>query len=155
MQRCFCYQILILLVTLCCASCSGMLGDHSLGNNLSLLEGDRMEDKVIVYCSAKSVGVCKSGIYVVPTYERHYRDGNYAEYVEEAKSNGDWVIAKSVQIEDKKENYWIISKDFNLDNCDKTNCDSIIQSNVIGPLDYSQFKTKQIELGINLQFDKD
>jgi len=154
MQRCFCYQILILLVTLCCASCSGMLGDHSLGNNLSLLEGDRMEDKVIVYCSAKSVGVCKSGIYVVPTYERHYRDGNYAEYVEEAKSNGDWVIAKSVQIEDKKENYWIISKDFDIKSldCGKNKCDSILQSHVTGPMNLIEFNNKKKVLNIELHF---
>jgi len=131
-----------------------MLGDHSLGNNLSLLEGDRMEDKVIVYCSAKSVGVCKSGIYVVPTYERHYRDGNYAEYVEEAKSNGDWVIAKSVQIEDKKENYWIISKDFDIKSldCGKNKCDSILQSHVTGPMNLIEFNNKKKVLNIELHF---
>ena len=113
-----------------------------------------MEDKVIVYCSAKSVGVCKSGIYVVPTYERHYRDGNYAEYVEEAKSNGDWVIAKSVQIEDKKENYWIISKDFDIKSldCGKNKCDSILQSHVTGPMNLIEFNNKKKVLNIELHF---
>jgi len=133
-----------------------MWGDNDLGSNFSLLEGDRIEDRVIVYCTGRSDSVCYAGTFIVPIYSRHMDStGKYAEYAETAKSNDDFIIARTLHIKDKKQNYWIISKDFSLDNCDKTNCESIIQSNVIGPLDYSHFKTKQIELGINLQFDKD
>lgn len=133
-----------------------MWGDNDLGNNFSLLKGDRIEDRIIVYCTGRSARACVAGTFIVPIYSRHMDStGRYAEYVETAKSNDDFIIARTLHINDKKKNYWIISKNFSLDNCDKINCDSIIQSNVIGPLDYSQFKTKQIELGINLQFDKD
>jgi len=137
-------------------SCRQMWGDNDLGDNFSLLEGDRTEDRVIVYCNGRSGGACYIGTFIVPVYSRHYDSaGHYAEYVETAKSNDDFIIARTLHISDKKKNYWIINKSFSLDNCDTKNCDSIIQSNVIGPLDYSQFKAKQGELDINLQFDKE
>lgn len=137
-------------------SCREMWGDHPLGNNLSLLEGDTKEDRIIVYCTGRSGGACISGIPVVPTYKRHYDSSgqNYAEYVEEATSNKKWVIAKTFQIKEKKENYWIISKNFNIENldCAKVNCDSILQSHVIGPLDSAGFENKKKILNISLDF---
>ena len=147
---------LLLMVIFSAISCRQMWGDNDLGDNFSLLEGDRIEDRIIVHCSGRSAGACVAGTSIVPIYSRHMdSSGRYAEFVETAKSNDDFIIARTFHINDKKKNYWIISKNFSLDNCDKVNCDSIIQSNVIGPLDYSQFNTKQIELGINLQFEKD
>ena len=68
------------------ASCNSLWGDHRLGKNISLLEGDRREDRVIVYCLHEE-GNCNSGIYLLPTYERHYDNGKYAEYIEEVRSN--------------------------------------------------------------------
>jgi hypothetical protein len=75
-------------------------------------------------------------------------------YVETAKSNRNWIIANTIQIKDKKENYWIISKDFkiNLDTCDKNYCDSIIQSHVTGPLNLNDFQYKAKGLNIDLSF---
>lgn len=147
---------LLLIAIFSTISCRQMWGDNDLGDNFSLLEGDRIEDRIIVYCSGRSAGACIAGTFIVPIYSRHMDStGRYAEYVETAKSNDDFIIARTLHINDKKKNYWVISKNFSLDNCDKMNCDSIIQSNVIGPLDYSQFKTKQIDLGINLQFDEE
>lgn len=130
---------------------------ENLGGNLTIFEGDKLEDRVIVYCTGYSFGSCKAGIYVVPTYEKHYDEkGNYAEYVETAKSNEIWIIAKTIQINGNKENYWIISKDFSLENidCNKVSCDSIIQSHVIGALNYQEFSAKKKELGINLKLEK-
>lgn len=147
---------LFLIVMFSTLSCRQVWGDNDLGNNFSLLEGDRIEDRIIVYCTGRSARVCRSGTYIVPTYSRHLDStGHYAEYVETAKSNDNFIIARTLQINNKKKNYWIINKDFSLENCGEMNCDSIIQSNVIGPLDYSQFKTMQIELGVILKFDKD
>lgn len=137
-------------------SCREMWGDHPLGNNLSLLEGDTKEDRIIVYCTRRSAGVCVSGIPIVPTYKRHYDSSGqkYAEYVEGATSNKKWVIAKTFQIKKKRENYWIISKDFNIEklNCAKVNCDSILQSYVIGPLDSTEFENKREALDIEVDF---
>jgi len=134
-----------------------MWGDHPLGNNLSLLEGDTKEDRIIVYCTGRSGGACISGIPVVPTYKRHYDSSGqkYAEYVEGATSNKKWVIVKTFQIEKKKQNYWIISKNFNIRNldCGKVNCDSILQSHVIGPLDSTEFENERNTLNISLDFD--
>ena len=134
------------------SSCNELWGNHTLGNNLSLSEGDKKEDRIIVYCE----GDCHGGIYVVPTYERHYDSSkqHYAEYVEEAVSNKKWVIAKTYQIQEKKENYWIISKDFNIENidCSKVNCDSILQSHVTGPLNLVGLQTKMKGLNIDLDF---
>ncbi|MDG1146295.1 MAG: hypothetical protein P8N54_07345, partial [Flavobacteriales bacterium] len=91
-----------------------------------------------------------------PTYENHYNaDGRYNEYVESAKFNEDWVIAKSIQIEDKRANYWLIDKGIRVVDeydCDKTNCDSIRQSFVSGPFDLKSFQNKLKELDIDLTF---
>jgi len=131
-----------------------MWGDNDLGDNFSLLEGDRTEDRTIVYCGGRSAGACTGGTYIVPSYSRHMDpNGHYAEYVETAKSNDDFIIAKTLQVKDKVASYWIISKSFKIINCDKINCDSIIQSHVFGPLDRSEFQKKTSELKINLSFD--
>ena len=75
-----------------------MWGDHSLGNNLSLLEGDKKEDRIVVYCS-NTGGVCRSGIPVVPKYNRQFDSiGRYAEYVELAVSNEKWVAVRTLEI---------------------------------------------------------
>lgn len=146
--------LFILLITL--DSCEFYV-NKDLGNKLTVFEGDKLEDKVIVYCTGYSFGSCKSGIYVVPTYEEHYDEkGNYAEYVETAEFDDKWVVVKTIRIENQKENYWIISKDFSLDDvdCNEINCDSIIQSHVIGALDYQKFNAKTKKLGINIKFKK-
>ncbi len=133
-----------------------MWGDQPLGNNLSLLDGDKKEDRVIVYCTGRSSGACYAGIIVVPTNERHMdRSGKYAEYVETAKANEKWVIVKTHRIEEKKNNYWFINKNFNIENtdCEKVDCDSILQSYVTGPLDHSQFLKKKDSLKIELSFE--
>ncbi len=130
-------------------------GDNDLGDNFSLLEGDRIEDRIIVYCSGRSGGACMAGTYIVPVYSRHMDSaGHYAEYVETAKSNEDFIVAKTLQVKDKTANYWIIDKGFSINNCDKMNCDSLIQSHVIGPLDKNEFQKKTSELKLGLTFDK-
>lgn len=147
-RKIICFNIFILFFV---SSCSEW-NNHSLGNNLSLWEGDKQEDRAIVYCE----GNCNGGIYVIPSYNQHYdSNGNYAEYVKEAKFNKEWVIAKSFLIKEKRENYWIINKDFNIENldCSKSNCDSILQANVIGPLDYQRFKEKNKSIKTNLTFE--
>jgi hypothetical protein len=132
-----------------------MWGDNDLGDNFSLLEGDRTEDRVIVYCSGRSAGACIAGTFIVPSYSRHMdTNGHYAEYVETAKSNDNFIIARTNVLNEKKANYWIINKDFEIANCDNINCDSIIQSHVLGPLNLSEFQKKASELNIDLKFDR-
>ncbi len=148
-----------LLFIMLCASCNSwheMWGDHPLGNHLSMLDGDCKEDRIIVYCGNRT-GVCYTGIYVIPTYSRHYdSNGHYTEYVITAISDSKWVVAKTLEIKKEKENYWIIKKGFNIDrvDCSKVNCDSIIQSHVIGPLTLSEFIHKKEVSGINLLVER-
>jgi hypothetical protein len=132
-----------------------MWGDNDLGDNFSLLEGDRVEDRVIVYCSGRSAGACVAGTFIVPIYSRHMDSaGHYAEYVETANADDKFIIAQTLQLKDKRKNYWIISKDFTIENCDNTNCDSLIQSHVIGPLDQNDFQKQIAEMKVDLKFDK-
>jgi hypothetical protein len=135
---------------------SELWGDHPLGNNLSLLEGDSVEDRIIVYSDRRFLGVCQGGaVAVIPLYERQMdSSGHYAEYVEAAISNKKWVIVKTLRMKEKKENYWIISKDFDIEDLDwsKVNCDSILQSHVAGPFNLIEFKNRIKILGIDLDF---
>jgi len=150
MQKLFCFGVGITALFFT-ASCNEWY-NHPLGNNLSLWEGDTKEDRIIVYCE----GNCQGGIYVIPTYERHFDSSkqHYAEYVEEATSNKKWVIAKTLRIKEKQENYWIISKDFDMEqaDCAKVKCDSFLQSHVTGPLSLTEFRNKVTALNIDLHF---
>src|SRR4030095_6232981 len=112
----------LIFISFLLCNCRQMWGDNDLGDNFSLLEGDRTEDRVIVYCSGRSAGACTGGTFIVPSYSRHMdAAGHYAEYVKAAKSNDDFIIAKTNQIKNKKINYWIINKDFTIRNCDNIN----------------------------------
>jgi hypothetical protein len=158
-RRLLCQNFLAVSVTLMVAlmafSCNELWGDHPLGNNYSLSEGDKEEDRVIIYCPFKKLGICDSGIFVIPVYERHMdRNGTYAEYVLSAQSNEKWIIAKTLRRLENQENYWIIDKDFEVDHsdCSKTNCDSVIQAHVVGPLSPISFSKKIKMLKVELSF---
>jgi hypothetical protein len=141
--------LIVLLITL--DSCE-FYGNKDLGNKLTLFARDSPEGHYdIVYCSKYDIGGCIAGIYVLPT-----ADDKYYMYVKSAKSNDKWVVAKTIRTADQKENYWIISKDFSLENvdCNSEDCDSIIQSHVTGALDNQEFITKTKELGIDLKFEE-
>jgi hypothetical protein len=134
--------------------CKQMWGDKDLGNNFSLLEGDRIEDRVIGFCSGRSDGGCLSGIPIVPTYSRHFDQyGHYTEYVESAKSNDRLIIAKTKMVKEKRDNYWIILKDFTLNNCAHANCESIIKKHVLGPFDKTTFLRNVIHSDVGLSFN--
>jgi hypothetical protein len=154
-RNCLCYFIMFFTISFLITSCNEMWGDHPLGNHLSLLEGDRKEDRIIVYCSNNG-GTCYGGIPVVPIYKRQFDEkGRYAEYVQRAVSNEDWVIAETIEIKNKQKNYWIIKKAFHIEDvdCSKINCDSILQSYVTGPLSISDFQTQIKKFNIDLSFE--
>jgi len=148
MKKKIIYFLFMLSIILSSCNCD-FFGAHDLGNNLTLLEGDKMEDRIIVYCTAKSGGCCKGGMYIIPSVGNQYH-----MYVETAKSNEKWVIAKSIQIKDKQQKYWIISKNFSIASldCDKVKCDSIIKSYVQGPFDIKDFNETILEQKIDLSF---
>ena len=135
-------------------SCGPLWGSHNLGNGLYLLEGDKIEDQIIVYSTnASKIFGASSGRYVLPLYKNHYdSSGRYKEYVEKAESNRHWIVAKSILVKSKKANYWIINKDFNVDklNFENRNVDSAIQSKIAGPFTLDEFKIETDELHVNL-----
>jgi len=156
-------NLVILLSLVIMQSCCSFQGSHDLGNNFTLLEGDKLEDRIIVFCSPKKQGCCKGGSYVIPTHESHYdKNGRYAEYVETAEFNDRWIIVKSIALKNKEEKYWIIDKNFELEErfknwtMDKVISDKFkkfIQSKILGPLNFTSFDDKTKELEIDLKFE--
>ena len=125
-------------------------GAHNLGHKFVLLEGDKTEDRIIVY-STVTWGCCYTGIPVIP----HSVYNDYTSYVDIAKSNRKWIIARSVN-NDANFSYWIINKRFKLDleKSQDKNCDSIIQENVYGPFNFETFKRTADSLKVNLNLTR-
>jgi hypothetical protein len=146
-------QLIIILIAsislISNCSCGALWGAYDLGNRLTLFEGNNSESRQIIYCTGYSGGACISGIPVIPS-----RQDTVTSYIVAAKSNTDWVIAKSKQVRGQEDMYWIISKKFSIEglNCDNGICDSILQSKVSGPFELTQFKDRLSELKINLHF---
>ncbi len=156
---------LLALTTLLFVSCNcDFYGSHDLGNNFMIFEGDKLEDRVIIFCPPKKEEkCCTGGFYVIPTYENHYNDeGSYAEYIDKAESNEHWIIAKSILKKNKTAQFWIINKDFDINDKymdtplskDKgEDFMEFINSQITGPLDSLSFKKKVKELKVNLNFN--
>jgi hypothetical protein len=137
-------RFLYFLISLALSSCSTFSGERSLGKNLTVIEGKTNEDKVIVYCPNKDKP-CIEGIRVIPP--------TTSEYVDDLRSNEEWIIARTVELSSKKENYWIINKDFTLGDkdCGKEDCGDYVKTFVSGPLTFEDFNGHRAELKIRLE----
>jgi hypothetical protein len=150
--------IIILAITQSC-NCE-FYGSHDLGNNFALLEGDRVEDRVIVYCSGKENNCCTGGTYVIPSFDQHYYpDGTYREYVLKAESTEDWIVAKT-KLKTEEIRYWLIRKNFlsapdikNSDFEDGEETLELIKKNITGPMTKDQCIQKINELRIEVKID--
>ena len=138
-----------ILCVLTISSCCSLSGSHKLGNNIFLLEGDKIEDRIIVYCTSKSNGCCQSGSYLIPkSYETHFKGRSYSQYVEKTEKNNKWIIVQSLKIDESIKQFWIIDKGFGKDdNYEK------VQSYVYGPFNYETFENRKKELNIKLSFN--
>lgn len=132
-----------LIISTAFASCSRLSGERSLGKNLTVVEGKKDEDRKIFYCPDKDKA-CSEGIKVIPN--------STSAYVDAVTSDDDWVIARTIDIQDKKESYWIINKDFSLGDkdCGTSDCGEYIKAYVNGPLTLEDFDGHKEELKINL-----
>lgn len=147
--------LVLILIFSSCNYCE-YFGSHDLGSNFTLLEGDKTADRLIIYCSPKNEkDCCYGGMPVIPSNE-----DNHISYIDLAKSNTDWIIAKAVN-KDNTNSYWIIDKNFSISSKykewplseeDGKSFRKIIQSYVIGPLDVDSFNEKISELKIDLEF---
>lgn len=127
-----------LFIFLFLSACSS----KDLGKNLYVLEGDSLQDKIIVYCTGKSFGDCISGSYLIPkSYNEHFdSSGHYKEYVDNVAYNNDYIIATTFFIRERKKRYWIIIKNTERD------------KSILGPLDYETFLLEKKKKGIILDF---
>lgn len=66
---------------------------------------------IIVRGTSVKGKTCYGGEYLVPSYENHYDSiGNVAEYVIDAKSDDNWIIAKTGTKNSLQRKYYIIDK---------------------------------------------
>jgi hypothetical protein len=137
---------LIILVLVSIISCRQVLGDKSLGNHVVLIVGDKEQDHAIVYCATDKS--CEDGIYLVPSAKG-------SEYVEDYKSNHDWILARTVK--DGKKYFWIINKDFTLGDkdCRNGDCGQYVKTFVNGPLSFEDFEGSLDEFDIGMRLGKE
>jgi len=121
----------------------------NLGDNIYLLDGDRKEDRIIVECTGKSFRDCIGGTYLIPrSYEEHFSNGYYSEFVDNAKANEDYIIASTVSVNNGIKRYWIIDK--KKKKLDKTMDND--SSFILGPLDFNSFLEERKKSNIRLNF---
>lgn len=102
-------------------------------------------NKIIVHCNNKRGRTCYGGSPVIPhNYPREV-------YVQSAKADDKWIIVKAITTVDNNYCYYLINKSFSTDglNWEVTNCDSIIQSQITGPLDSLDFEQLKNEYNIS------
>jgi len=139
--------IFSLLIILCVAiSCGRVMGNRSLGNHLVLVVGNSEKEQAIVYCATDES--CENGIYLVPASKG-------TEYVEDYKSNHDWIIARTVKGDQKY--FWLINKDFSLgdEDCKAKDCGKYIKTYVNGPLNYEDFVGSLDEFDVGMYLGKE
>jgi hypothetical protein len=140
-----CFLIKLVAVASVISSCNS----NNLGDNIYVLEGDRKEDRIIVECTGKSFGDCIAGDYLIPrTYAEHFDNGEYSEFVDSAKANGDFIIASTVSVKSGTKSYWIIDK--KKKRLDRRNGGAL--PFVLGPLDPKAFSRERKKRNIGLNF---
>lgn len=132
-----------------CTNCKEW-GDNNLGGEFTLLEGDKINDRIIIYCIGreKPDDCCTGGIPIIPS-----REDKRVDYIESAKYDNRWVIAKGIHF-DKTISYWILNKDFDTswEYDDGGIFYNRIQSNVYGPFDELAFFRELEERGVKIRF---
>ena len=114
-------------------------GSYSLGNNYYMLVEDKGR-KTIVYGTSIEGNTCYSGEPVIPTYENQYDSlGNFAEYVFDAKSDDNWIIAKTNNFINNQRKYYILNKK---NNSNVMSVEYIINTRVEVFTDSSEFAKK-------------
>lgn len=90
--------------------CPEFNGSCSLGNNIYMLDWDG-GGRIIVRGTSIKGKTCYGGEYLVPRCENHYDSiGNIAEYVIDARSDDNWVIAMTGIQNSLQRKYYIIDK---------------------------------------------
>ena len=144
----------MIVLFLGCFNCANW-GAHELGNNLVLLGGDRIEDRVIVYCTGRSSSdCCNGGSFVLPVYKDHMINGKYNYFVKRVNYSDEWIIAELVNAKTESIRYGLINLYFEDDESDlrEGQTTKIIDHKVIWPLSLKDFLNIKDSLNIELGF---
>lgn len=104
---------------------------------------------------AKSVNrpsgnTCYGGEPLIPTYENQYDSiGNFAEYVVDAKSDDNWVIAKTDNHISNQRKYYILNKKYNPN---EMTVEDIINTRIECFTDSSEFAKKCLSYGVLIKW---
>ena len=147
-------KYLFVMIVILCSSCGNCesWGDINLGGEFTLLEGDRIGDRAIIYCIGREnpEDCCSGGIPIIPS-----RDKSSVDYIDLVKYNDKWIIAKSVNL-NKSVSYWLVDKEFdtNWEYDDGGIFYRRIQKNVYGPFNSQSFSHQLIKHNIELNFNE-
>lgn len=149
----FIYLLFLIIVPLLifdsCKNCQSW-GDNNLGGEFTLLEGDKINDRIIIYCIGrkKPKDCCTGGVPIIPS-----REDKLVDYIELAKYDDRWIIVKGINI-DKTESYWIVDKNFDIswEYDDGGIFYNRIQNHVFGPFDKSIFSKELEERRVDINF---
>ncbi len=124
-------------------------GSYSLGNNIYMIEWDG-GGKMIVNGTTIEGNTCYSGQPLIPTYENQYDSiGNFAEYVVDAKSDDNWIIAKTSNHINNQRKYYILNKKYNPN---EMTVEDIINTKIVFFTDSSEFAKKCLSNRIELEW---
>ena len=124
-------------------------GSYSLGNNIYMLEWDG-GGKMIVNGTAIEGNTCYSGEPLIPIYENQYDSiGNFAEYVVDAKSDDNWVIAKTSNHISNQRKFYILNKKYNPN---EMTVEDIINTQIESYTDSSEFAKKCLSKEIKIKW---
>lgn len=123
-------------------------GSTYLGNRIALPEGDKIEDRVIVFCT-DSEGCCNGGLPIIPS-----NSDKETSYVDEVRFDDKWIIVRTIDQDKLEKRYWIIDKTFKITEkyCDNIDCEGIISKYTKARLTEAEFEKKKTELGIQVAF---
>ena len=123
-------------------------GSYSLGNNIYMLEWDG--GKMIVNGTTIKGNTCYSGQPLIPTDKNQYDSiGNFAEFVVDAKSDDNWIIAKTSNHINNQRKYYIINKKYNPN---EMTVEDIISTQIECFRDSSVFAAKCISNGVDIKW---
>lgn len=114
----------------------GFNGSYNLGKNIYMIDWDG-GGRIIVRGTSFEGNVCYGGERLIPLYENQYDTlGNVVEYVEDAMSDEDWIIARTNNKITLQHKYYILDK---RKISDKITTEEIIKKNIVSFADSIDF----------------
>ncbi|MBM6994000.1 MAG: hypothetical protein I3J02_12200 [Prevotella sp.] len=85
-------------------------GSYCLGKNIYMIDWDG-GGRIIVRGTSVEGNTCYGGERLIPLYEEQYDTiGNVVEYVEDAASNENWIVARTNNKITRQRKYYILDK---------------------------------------------